>query len=330
MYMWYHSYGVRNHIGEGGKMPQYGMMSDVDIRKAINDKEMCITPFDANDYLDKRLTPVGFNFSFSRFVVSLNQRTFFKIHEKNDEMYFYLEQGDTAIALTTESIWVSKYFGGTFHSKVGYVSLGLGHISTTLDPYWQGQLLISLNNPSKRKIKVVIARFVNGVWRYSTFITLCLYRMGTAASKPSDNNAARLDTLYDIIKNDVKTKGQKKVVDAVREMLTFMSGFKDGNLSNKDAVSEDDINKYVSDHQAVLSEWDDKFPIIQTLSNRVLLIKKIIRLLPKLSLVLFVVLLGIVAYLHLDQQDFLISIISLCAAIVGAFIALLWGKRENG
>ncbi len=311
-------------------MPQYGMMSDVDIRKAIADREMCITPFNKNNINDKRLTPVGFNFSFSRFVVSLNQRSFLQIHEKNDEMYFFLEQGDTAIALTNESIWVSKNIGGTFHSKVGYVSLGLGHISTTLDPYWQGQLLISINNPSKRKIKVVISRFISGKWIYSTFITLCLYRMGTAASKPSDNKSARLDTLYDIIKHDVKTKKQKQVVDTVKQMLTFMSEQENVNLSEKESdVEKEDIDHFINCHNAVLSEWDKKYPIIQKLSSRVLLAKKIRRMIPKIIIMIVSVLLTIIAYLRLEEHDFLIVIIGFIAAIVGAAIAIVWGRGKG-
>ncbi|MCL2064597.1 MAG: hypothetical protein FWG98_09555 [Candidatus Cloacimonetes bacterium] len=47
-----------------------GMMSDEDIRNAIRNKELFITTYNVNDKSDARLTPAGFNFSFSKFVVS--------------------------------------------------------------------------------------------------------------------------------------------------------------------------------------------------------------------------------------------------------------------
>jgi len=305
------------------------MLSDNDIREAIINKEMCITPFDVNNLDDRRLTPAGFNFSFSKFVVSLNQKTFIRIQEKDDELFFYLDQGDTAIALTNESVWVSKNIGGTFHSKVGYVSLGLGHISTTLDPYWQGQLLISINNPSKRKIKVVISRFRSGQWIFATFITLCLYRMHTEASRPSDNYSARLDTLYEIIKNDCRSKRQKQVVDIVKEMLAFMANQKDNDLRHNNNVKTEDIEHFITNHNAVLKEWEMKYPIIQELNNKVLFFKKLKDTLPLLILSVIVLALLVVAYFKLDDKEFLVATIGLFSAIVGGIITLIWSKKQG-
>ena len=309
-------------------MSNYGMMSDTDIRNAIQERELCITPFDVNDPDDKRLTPVGFNFSFSRFVVSLNHKTFFKIHEKDDKRYFNLEPGDTAVALTMESIWVSKNIGGTFHSKVGQVAHGLGHISTTLDPFWQGQLLISLNNPSKKSIEVTIAEFISGEWVSSTFITLCMYRMATAASKPSDNKIARLDTLYDIVKKDAKTKEQWQVVNIVKDMLQFLKKQEKGiNPGNSDVATEEDMDKFVKGYAVVLEEWDKKYSEIQNLSGRVLLFKKLSNLLPIILAVLLFIVLVIVAARQLSNDSFLIALMTLCSGIFGSVITIFWGKK---
>jgi len=311
-------------------MSSYGMMSDTDIRDAIKNNEICITPFDVNDKLDKRLTPVGFNFSFSRFVVSVNQKIFFKIYEKNDERFFFLTPGDTAVALTKESIWVSKNIGGTFHSKVRYVALGLGHISTTLDPLWQGQLLISLNNPSKRKIKVIIAYYENGKWEESTFITLCMYRMGMAASKPSDNNTARLDTLYEIIKNTrLKTKNQQHVVGIVKKIMEFLASQKKNYLSDPDNMEKDDINTFINNHKALMGEWDKEYPKIQELNESIIFIHRLFKLLPKILIVLLIVILGVIAYCRLDVRDFISSVTVFASAILGAVIGILWGKKED-
>lgn len=43
---------------------------------------------------------------------------------------------------------------GYVTSRVSNVAYGFGHISTTVDPNWNGALLIALSNPSSRSIKV--------------------------------------------------------------------------------------------------------------------------------------------------------------------------------
>jgi deoxycytidine triphosphate deaminase len=53
-----------------------GFMSDTDIRKAMENGEIKIVQFD-----DNKLTPVGYNLSFSRFIVSLSTHFFQHIYE---------------------------------------------------------------------------------------------------------------------------------------------------------------------------------------------------------------------------------------------------------
>ena len=86
---------------------------------------------------------------------------------------------------------------GTFHSKVKIVSNGFGHISTTLDPDWKGPLLIALNNPSSRRIKLVISS--NG--KPVPFVTLMFYYFPHSAEKKHDNPANRIDILNDYAAN---------------------------------------------------------------------------------------------------------------------------------
>jgi len=266
-----------------------GMMSDVDIREAIKNNEICIAPFDLNDSNDRRLTPAGFNFSFSDFIVSLNQKTFYKIHKRGNEKFFMIEPGDTAIALTEESIWVSKGIGGTFHSKVGYVSQGLGHISTTLDPQWQGQLLISVNNPNRKKIKVNIARFERGEWIYSTFITLCLFRLITPTRTESDNHASRLDTLCEIILDGKWTPKQNKLVECIQKMLTIMTSQNAIKLSDLDVVDRSHIETFAKDHKELLAKWkgiyDDE---IEKVNEVILIRKKIFSYIPLIASIVVV------------------------------------------
>jgi hypothetical protein len=84
----------------------------------------------------------------------------------------YVEPNDTVLILTQEEVWVSEQIAGTFHSKVGIVSSGFGHISTTLDPNWEGPLLISLNNPTRKRLKLIIGKEEAEATNYNSFVTL--------------------------------------------------------------------------------------------------------------------------------------------------------------
>jgi deoxycytidine triphosphate deaminase len=156
------------------------MLSDRDILK-LRDKEIVIYPF-----VEKDLTPLGYNLNPSDFVVSLNSDEL--VVQKDG--YFEIQPHDTVLILTKEAVWVSKKIAGTFHSKVGVVSDGFGHISTTLDPNWKGPLLISLNNPTDKVLKLSANK---------SFITLIFYKLRTPAKKDHDNKSSRIDIVKNII-----------------------------------------------------------------------------------------------------------------------------------
>ncbi len=174
-----------------------GFLNDREIRKALGEEELVICP-----YQDKNLTPVGYNLSFSRFIISLHNKAFVRLHKEGSEWCFYLKPKETVLVLTMESIWVSKYIGGTFHSKVSLVTYGLGPVSTTLDPGWQGQLLVPLNNPTGDKIRIVVAtQTVDQKMEYRTFITMVLFRSETPAIQAVDNETARIELLEKIVED---------------------------------------------------------------------------------------------------------------------------------
>ena len=64
--------------------------------------------------------------------------------EKNG--FLVIPANDTALIYTEEAIYVSRKIGGSYHSKVMYVSAGLGHIGTTLDAEYVGLSLIAIHN----------------------------------------------------------------------------------------------------------------------------------------------------------------------------------------
>ena len=247
-----------------------GLMSDKDIIEAINNHEMVITPF--TDINDIRLTPSGFNFSFSRFIVSLNKKRFYEIYERDNNLYFQIETGDTALMLTHESIWVSNKIGGTFHSKVSYVAIGLGNVSTTLDPGWQGRLLISINNPNKKPIEILIGTRINEAIKYESFITLYLYKLATPSDKECLNKDSRLTDINKILLKGKRYKAQQKIISVIAEMINYMDSRIRLDL-NKSCDIENDIKLFIQSHEETLEEWEKKYDEIRD-KNKALIWRK--------------------------------------------------------
>lgn len=170
-----------------------GFMSNVDIEFAL-DSDIVICDFD-----QRNLTDIGYNLTATEFVFSINRGLLVPIHNLNNEKFCYVDPHDTILILTREALWVSENIAGTFHSKVRIVSQGFGHIGTTLDAYWEGPLLISLNNPTSKKLKFVIGRDDGTGFRHSSFVTLIFYRMASPTTKGHDNPPCRLDILKTIV-----------------------------------------------------------------------------------------------------------------------------------
>lgn len=78
---------------------------------------------------------------------------------RRKEKYIILLPHSTTIIETNEVIGIGDKIGGTFHSKVGVVAKGVGHIGTMLGPGFCGHLMISVHNiPSLTVEKVKSAR----------------------------------------------------------------------------------------------------------------------------------------------------------------------------
>ena len=171
-----------------------GFLSDINIRQLL-DKDIVIC-----GYEERNLTDIGYNLTPTEFIFSVNNGALLKIYNQMNEKFCFIEPNDTVLILTREAIWVSEKIGGTFHSKVKIVSDGFGHISTTLDANWEGPLLISLNNPTKKKLKFQIAEDKGDGVKYKSFVTLILYKMLTPTKNAHDNPPCRLDILKEKVK----------------------------------------------------------------------------------------------------------------------------------
>lgn len=135
-----------------------------------NLSKLTIAPFD-----NKRAKGIGYNLSASDLIYSLRKKTLLPIHYNDDGSYIYIRPHDTVLVLSYEYVEARENVCGTFHSRVRNVASGLGNVSTTLDPGWKGMLLISLNNPTNKKIKLQITQNKDGKKERCSLLTLVVH-----------------------------------------------------------------------------------------------------------------------------------------------------------
>ena len=193
-----------------------------DYRKARKEvSDIVIAPFDEN-----KAKGVGYNLAASMLVYSVNKKRLVKVKENDREVYIEIAPHDTVLTLSHEYLVVDGDIAGTFHSKVRCSAMGLGNVSTTLDPNWRGKLLFSLNNPTKRKIKLVIEEKNDGARKAVGLITMVLYRIAgkeehiTAKELHLDNPPMRTDIWQDLTERPSGIHAQAYVLqDSVIAML---------------------------------------------------------------------------------------------------------------
>lgn len=85
--------------------------------------------------------------------------------------YILLLPHSTTLIETVETIAIGPNIGGTYHSKVGLVSLGLGHIGTMIGPNFTGRSLVAVHNV----VNEIIILKVN-----DTFVSVVLHYLNTS------------------------------------------------------------------------------------------------------------------------------------------------------
>lgn len=166
-------------------------------RKEI--KHVMIAPFQKEN-----AKGIGYNLSPSELVYSLRKRRPLPIHYDDKGSYVWINAHDTILTLSYEYVQVDGNISGLFLSKVRCVAKGLGNVSTTLDPSWQGMLLLSINNPTKRRMKLYVTEKRDGTEKRCTLITMVLWytpETGCAESLTFhlDNPPMRADVWNELI-----------------------------------------------------------------------------------------------------------------------------------
>lgn len=156
------------------------ILSDVDIARELGEN-ILIFP-----YKNKNLNGASYNLTASHLAWDLSTKQ--SLYNQKDKIV--IPPKTTALIQTYETVWGSKKIAGSYHSKVGLVSKGLGHISTTLDPDYLGTSLISVyNHNEKDDIQLVVGE--------DSFVTLVFYCVNTESliGRGDNHPGGRIDIL---------------------------------------------------------------------------------------------------------------------------------------
>lgn len=285
-----------------------GVLSDVDIKKYIQNKEILIHPFS----IDK-LTPLGYNLSFTKFIYSINDKMLLEISEENNKLFCHIKPHDTVLIISLEAVWISKSLMGTFHSKVGIVSKGFGHISTTLDPDWEGPLLFSLNNPTNQTLKLEIGEEKDGEIEYNTFVTLIMYKLATTSNLEHDNKPVRID----ILKNIKDSLGNKKCEIEIKNILNKFQSIKIEKIGLSSVEEDEKFSKFKNKYDDLNKEIGKCIQQIETIrsrKNQVNKAKRIVFWVLNFMLFIALILLGIWSYIQ--ENNSLLALLTLISAVL--------------
>lgn len=175
------------------------MLSDTDIRNQIEERKnnpdqgIDIIPFEKNC-----LTPVGYDLRVGIKGFSWKNKCEIDIQKQGK---IEIEAKDTVVIETLESVEISKEVSATIHAMVSKViKYGLSHISTTIDPGWEGKLLISISNYRDSSVELYFEQ---------PFCTVCFYKLESAAKKTGFNPPGRSD-LWGELRDKAKEEQERQ------------------------------------------------------------------------------------------------------------------------
>lgn len=191
-------------------------------------------------YREDQAKGIGYNLSPSEIIVSTKKKGLVPIQVNDDgTSYVFIQPHETVLIVSHEYIVVKDNIAGTFHSRVRISALGIGNVSTTLDPNWKGRLLFAITNPTDDAIQLPIEKKINGIPQPQSILTMVTWRI---KDKPSqienaevlhiDNPPMRVDILNDMldVPNDYFPWGNRRykelqqVIKNVREFKAKEEG----------------------------------------------------------------------------------------------------------
>jgi len=195
------------------------VLSDVDIKQELG-KKILIFPFN-----EQKIRGGSINLSASSMAWDIKTKK--SLYDSSTDAIVIPKRG-TALIQTEEILHVTNAIAGTFHSKVGIVSQGLGHISTTLDPGWIGNLLIAVHNHTDEDFELFVR---------DTFVTLTLHYVNSKSKFINNNKHGRPDVLINF---DLSNEEKQFFDDDSRTQVNVL---KKNMLESKSFIDFDNSRK---------------------------------------------------------------------------------------
>ncbi len=162
------------------------VVTDVTIERLMKRKLIRMVPF-----IEKGLTPVGYDVHASDVTVVREDGQARVIDPVDGD--FVVPPGAQFLVLTREYLVLHHSLAASIHSQVGLVSMGMSHISTTIDPGWSGRLLLSMVNLTSRAIKVPADHAI---------ATIIFHTTTAPAKRPNNRPKHRSDLIDQLLERD--------------------------------------------------------------------------------------------------------------------------------
>ena len=155
------------------------MLSNVDIKKELGEN-IYIYPFNEDNIRGGTI-----NLSASNMAWTIEGENILGRNDQGKEE-IVIPARKSAVIETNEVIYVTYKLAGTYHSKVGMVSRGAGHIGTTLDPGFIGSSLITVHNHSDQPLRIKVGE---------SFVSLTLHYLDSISTYKNTNESGQITLL---------------------------------------------------------------------------------------------------------------------------------------
>ncbi|MDI6603454.1 MAG: hypothetical protein QME57_05140, partial [Patescibacteria group bacterium] len=196
------------------KEERMSLLTDTDLRSKIcSDKnwkegsKIHIYPFSEDS-----LTPVGYDLRVGNLYSSSLHGGPFRLE---DNGRIVISPGDTVLITTLEKIGMpkDKSISALIMSKVSKVSKGLSHISTPIDPDYDGEPLIAMNNYSRSTIELLFGE---------PFCTIVFFENKSHSTKSCGKVPGRLDIFVNKWSAAAQTARKKEFVKVLIPISTIL------------------------------------------------------------------------------------------------------------
>ena len=215
---------------------EYGQLSRKDIENEKNLKILYKRP--------RCLKPASYDITPTMIAMSSKLGMLELVYKKEDsqiknDYYIVVKPKDTVLIVSREYIKLPENISGYVTSRVSNVVKGFGHISTNIDPNWNGAILIALSNPSNVPLKIDVSNK-----EINPLATITFHYLNTSCEK-EDNEPQQKSMRIDLIKNEISYKAKRGIKAMIRQKIHFkrkkLTDFFFQYLENSDNLPPDEF-----------------------------------------------------------------------------------------